>query len=106
VAADVALGTRLDTLGARVDAIEGKFDLLDRKVDSSTAIAVAMGGASFLPGTHFNLTANVATYGGAQAGSLQMGILVSPHVAVNAGVATSFDHHGNTAGRVGMTIGW
>jgi len=75
-------------------------------VASSTAIAVAMGGATFLPGMKFNLTANVATYDGAHAGSLQIGALVSDHVAVNAGVATGFNRRGKTAGRVGVTFGW
>jgi len=65
-----------------------------------------MSGSTFLPGVHFNLTANVATYNGAQAGSIQVGYLVSPHVAFNAGVATGFNKGGKTAGRVGVTFGW
>ena len=65
-----------------------------------------MGGAAFLPGMKFNLTANVATYDGAQAGSFQLGGMISDNVAVNAGVATSFSSGGKTAARVGVTIGW
>ena len=60
----------------------------------------------FLPGTKFNLTANVATYGGAQAGAIQMNALVSENVAINAGVATGFNKGGQTAARVGLTFGW
>lgn len=82
------------------------MDLLDKRIDTSTATAVAMGGAVFLPDMHFNLTANVATYGGAQAGSLQFGALVTRHVALNAGVATAFNRGGKTTARVGMTVGW
>jgi len=54
----------------------------------------------------FNLTANVATYDGAHAGSIQMGLLVSPNVALNAGVASGFNRRGKTAARAGVTIGW
>ena len=90
----------------RVDTLETRVDKLDRKVAASTAIAVAMSGNSFLPNTKFNLTANVSTYDGAQAGAFQMGAMLSDNVAVNAGVATSFNKGGKTAGRVGFTVGW
>ncbi|MFC0204408.1 YadA-like family protein [Novosphingobium soli] len=112
-AADLALGTQLNTLGARVDTlttrvenIERKVDRLGRKIASSTAVAVAMSGNTFLPNTSFNLTANLATFDGAQAGAFQMGAMVSDNVAVNAGVATGFNKGGKTAGRVGFTVGW
>jgi len=112
-AADLALGTQINALGAqldtltgRVDTLETRVDKLDRKVAASTAIAVAMSGNSFLPNTKFNLTANVSTYDGAQAGAFQMGAMLSDNVAVNAGVATSFNKGGKTAGRVGFTVGW
>ena len=65
-----------------------------------------MSGNAFLPDMKFNLTANVATYDGAHAGALQMGALVSRHVAVNAGVATGFNRGGKTAARAGVTLGW
>lgn len=100
------LGTRVDALTTRVDTIEKRVDRLDRKLASSTAVAVAMSGNTFLPNTTFNLTANVATYDGAQAGAFQMGAMVSDNVAVNAGVASAFNKGGKTAGRVGFTVGW
>ncbi len=99
IAGDLALKTRLDGLQSRVDK-------LDAKIASSTAVAVAMGGATFLPGMKFNLSGNIATYDGAHAGSLQFGALLSKHVAVNGGVATGFNRGGKTAGRVGFTFGW
>ena len=67
---------------------------------------MAMGGTTFLPDMKFNLSANMATYDGAHAGSLSFGALVSPNVAVNAGVASGFNKRGKTGGRVGVTIGW
>lgn len=101
-----ALGKRVDALTSRVDTIEKRVDGLDSKIASSTAVAVAMSGNTFLPNTTFNLTANVATYDGAQAGAFQMGAMVSGNVAVNAGVATAFNKGGKAAGRVGFTVGW
>ncbi|HOA47811.1 MAG TPA: YadA-like family protein [Novosphingobium sp.] len=106
LAADLGLQNQIGALGNRVGNLEAHVAELDDRVASSTAIAVAMGGATFLPGMKFNLTANVATYDGAHAGSLQIGALVSDHVAVNAGVATGFNRRGKTAGRVGVTFGW
>jgi hypothetical protein len=104
--ADTAFATRLDSFTAKVNALDGRITALDRRVSSSTATAVAMGGAAFLPDMKFNLTANVATYDGAQAGSIQFGALVSPHVALNAGAAKSFNKGGKTAARAGVTFGW
>lgn len=106
MAADSALAQSIDTLGSRVDMLEGRLDRFEDRIASSAAVATAMSGNAFLPDMTFNLTANVATYDGAQAGSIQMGTLLSPHVALNAGVATGFNKGGKTAGRVGMTIGW
>jgi len=105
-AADLSLGNQIGALDTRVDALESRIDRIEGKIDGSTAVAVAMSGNAFLPGMKFNLTGNVATYGGAQAGALQMGAMISDNVAVNAGVAHGFNKGGKTAGRVGFTIGW
>jgi len=106
IAADANLSSRLDGLSSRVDALNGRIDKVQRRADAGTAVAVAMGGAVFLPDMHFNLTTNVATYGGAHAGAVQVGAVVSRHVAFNAGVATGFNRGGQTAGRAGFTVGW
>jgi hypothetical protein len=97
---------QLGALGARVDGLDTQMLLLDQRLASSTAVAVALGGAVMLPNRRFNLTANLATYDGAQAGSVQMNALISDSIAINAGVATGFNKHGQTAGRVGVTVGW
>lgn len=104
--ARAALVTRMDAIGGRLDQIDGRIDRLERRVASGTAIASALSGNAFLPDMKFNLTANVATYDGAHAGALQMGVIASRHVAVNAGVATGFNRRGKTAARAGLTIGW
>lgn len=99
VAADLAASNQLL-------ALNGRLDSLQDYTAASTAVAVALGGNTFLPDMKFNLSANLGTYDGAHAGSLQIGALVSSHVAVNAGVATGFNKRGQTAGRVGLTFGW
>lgn len=106
LAADMSLNTRINGIGSRLDQIDSRLNGMENRVSSGTAVATAMGGAAFLPDMKFNLTANVATYDGAHAGALQLGILVSPNVAVNAGVASGFNKNGKTAARAGVTFGW
>ena len=101
-----ALTGEVQGLTGRVGALEQQMVLLDDKIAASTAAAVAMGGAVFLPGKSFNLTANVATYDGAHAGSLQLGALLTENVAFNAGIGSGFNKNGKTAGRVGVTFGF
>ncbi|WP_448658651.1 YadA-like family protein [Sphingomonas sp. CJ99] len=106
IAADNALSLRVDAVASRLDQIDSRLDRMDASVASAGAIATAMGGAVFLPDMKFNLTANVATYDGAHAGSMQLGAMVTRNVAVNVGAATGFNRGGKTAARAGMTIGW
>lgn len=106
IAADNALSQRIDAVSTRLDQIDSQIAILDDRISSSTAVASALSGNAFLPDMKFNLTANVATYDGAQAGSIQMGVLLSPHVALNAGVASGFNRRGKTAARAGVTIGF
>lgn len=105
-AAEVAanLQTQLNGFGTGLNALTSRVGALEDYTAASTA--VAMGGAVFLPDQKFSMTANTAVYDGAYAGSLQMNALVSPNVALNAGVATGFNKGGKTAGRVGITVGW
>lgn len=100
---DVVLGGRIDSLSLSVDR---RFDRMDDYVAGSTAVASALSGAAFLPDRAFNMTANVATYDGAYAGALQVGALIGPNAAINAGVASGFNKRGKTAVRAGVTYGW
>lgn len=106
VAADMATSSQLGVIGSRVDQLATRVDAMEDRISGAAAVATAMSGNAFLPNMRFNMTANVATYDGAHAGSLQLGALVTPHVAVNAGVASGFNRKGKTAGRVGLTFGW
>ena len=101
-----ALAGDVETLGGRVASVERNLAMLDDKIAASTAAAVAMGGAMFLPGQRFNFTANVATFDGAHAGSFQFGALLNDNVAVNAALGTGLNRNGKTAGRVGVTFGF
>jgi hypothetical protein len=106
IAADEGFDMRIDALEEQ--ALEFTADLrrLDRKLAGSTAVAVAMSGNAFLPDKRFNLTGNLATYDGAYAAALQVGAMISPNAAINAGVAKNFNKRGKTAARVGFTVGW
>lgn len=106
MASDNAIVGRLDAIGSRLDSIDSRLNQLDRRVSASTAVAVALGGTGFLPGMRFNLAGNVARYGGAHAGAIQLGVMVTKNVAVNAGVASGFDKGGKTAVRGGFILGW
>jgi hypothetical protein len=65
-----------------------------------------MSGNAFLPDKQFNLTGNVGYYEGAVAGAIQVGAMVSPNAAFNAGVATNFNKEGGVGARAGFTLGW
>lgn len=106
LATDTAQSNRLDALTAQMSHIDSRLDRLDKRASAGTAVAIAMGGASFLPGMRFNLTANVSTYQGQHAGAIQFGAMVTPHAAANAAVATSFGQNGGTGARAGFTVGW
>ena len=106
IAADEALSHRVDALEGSLAVIDSRLGELDDRISAGTAVATAMSGNTFLPDMKFNLTGNVATYGGAYAGAIQMGAMVSRRAAVNAGVATGFNKGGKTAARVGFTLGW
>jgi len=83
-----------------------RIDRVDRQASAGTASAIALSGNSFLPGKSFNLTGNVGTYRGAVAMALQVGAMVSPNVALNAGVAKGLNKNGKVGARAGFTVGW
>jgi hypothetical protein len=65
-----------------------------------------MGGATFLPNTTFNLTGNVGYYRKSWAGALNLGALLSPNAALNAGIGAGLNHGGKIGARAGFTFGW
>ena len=97
---------RLDALESIALNVQVDLRQLDKKLAGSTATAIAMGGATFLPGKRINISGNVATYDGAVAGAFQIGALVNENVALNAGVATNFNKRGKVGARAGFTLGF
>ena len=71
-----------------------------------TAVAVALGGANFLPDNkRFAVTANFGTFRSQYALAVQGQLRVNDWVVVNGGVGAGFKQ-GGVAGRAGVTMAW
>jgi len=113
-AADVVLGGRITTETTRATTAEtglgNRITILTEQVKkdiaAATAVSVALGGNSFLPGKKFNLTVNVGSYDGESALAAQFGFMVNDSLAINGGVASGFGSGSSTAVRGGFTYGW
>ncbi len=103
VAADVALGGRIDSANTRITVLTAQ---VKKDIAAATAVSVALGGNSFLPGKKFNLTVNVGSYDGESALAAQFGYMVNDSLAINGGVASGFGSGSSTAVRGGFTYGW
>ena len=98
-AAIAGVNTSVNNLASLVEANR-------KRSDAGIATAVALSGASFLPGKRINITANVGAFRDEVAVAGQIGVLVSDNVALNAGVATSLHSYGGTSVRGGVTFGF
>ena len=78
----------------------------DRRASGGTAVAIAMGGAMFLPDKTFNLTGNVGLYRSQVAAAVNLGAMVGSSAAFNAGIGSGFNHNGRFGARAGFTFGW
>jgi len=105
-AATVGLAGDIDDLEAFDLILADRIDRTDDRARAGTAVAIAMGGAMFLPDKTFNITGNVGTYRRAWAGALNVGALVSDSLALNAGVGKGFNKNGKVGARAGFTFGW
>lgn len=105
-AADTAFDGRIDSLETITSNLDDRIDRFDNRAASGTAVAIALSGGAFLPDKRVNITANVGTYRGAVAGAFQVGAMISPNAAVNAGVATGFNKNGKVGARAGVTFGF
>jgi hypothetical protein len=106
IAADTALSSRVDVLYDRVGVNETRIRELSDKVQSSAAVAIALGGTGFLPGKKFNFSTNLGVYEGAQAISATLGARLSDNVALTGGVAGGLNKEGGIGARVGLIFGW
>ena len=112
--------TNVTNLTTRVTAAEADIDTLflndielardigrtDRRASAGTAVAIAMGGALFLPDKSFNLTGNIGVYRGSWAGALNIGALIGDSLAFNAGLGKGINRGGKIGARAGFTVGW
>lgn len=105
-ASDATQNNRLTTLEAASISIGDQIDRVADRAAGGTAVAIALGGNAFLPGKNFNLTGNVGVYRSKVAAALQLGAMIGPNAALNAGVATGFNHDGKVGARAGFTFGW
>lgn len=85
--------------------LQGGLNHLSSVAAGGTAVAAAMSGNIFVPGKRFGFNVNFATYLGQGAFAANVGYLVTPNIAINAGVASGFQY-GGTAGRFGGTVGF
>lgn len=76
------------------------------RIASSTATAIALGGAALLPDMGFTLSGNVAFYEGAQAVALNAAAKVGPNAYITAAAGGGLNKKGSVGGRVGFVIGF
>jgi len=85
--------------------LQSGLNNLRKQAASGTAVAAAMSGNYFLPGKKFSVNANLSDYLGEGAFAFNLGYMITPSIAINAGVASAFSY-GGTAGRIGATYGF
>jgi hypothetical protein len=105
-ASDTTQNNRLTALESSSILLGDAIHRIDKRAQGGTAVAIALGGNSFLPDHKFNLTGNVGMYRNKVAAALQTGIMLNRNTAFNAGIATGFDHDSKLGARAGFTIGW
>lgn len=103
LAADTALGGRIDN-ETRERMIADHA--IRQEIASSTAIAIALGGAVILPDLDFTLSGNIATYKGAQAIALNGSARVGPNTYVTSALGGGMNKRGSVGARVGFVVGF
>lgn len=103
LAADSALGSRIDN-ETRERMLADR--ILRNEIASSTATAIALGGAAVLPDMNFTLSGNVATYKGAQAIAVNGAARVSPNAYVTSALGGGLNKRGALGARVGVVLGF
>jgi hypothetical protein len=103
VAADLALDSRItNEINDRIAA----DNILRDKIASSTATAIALGGAVILPDVNFTLSGNVGFYEGAQAIAINASARVAPNTYVTGAFGGGLNKRGAVGGRVGVVFGF
>lgn len=101
--ADTALGVRIDN-----ETRERMFAdrAIRNEIASSTATAIALGGAVVLPDVNFTLSGNVATYKGAQAIAVNGAARLAHNTYVTSAVGGGLNKRGAVGARVGVVLGF
>lgn len=103
LAADTALGARIDNeTRERMLADHA----IRNEIASSTATAIALGGAVVLPDVNFTLAGNVATYKGAQAIAVNGAARVAQNTYITSAVGGGLNKRGAVGARVGVVLGF
>ena len=103
IAADTALSNRITSESAARIAAD---DILRDEIASSTATAIALGGAVILPDVNFTLSGNVGFYEGAQAVAVNAAARVAPNAYITGAFGGGLNKRGNVGGRVGVVFGF
>lgn len=103
IAADTALSNRINSESAARIAAD---DILRDEIASSTATAIALGGAAILPDVNFTLSGNVGFYEGAQAIAVNAAARVAPNAYITGAFGGGLNKRGNVGGRVGVVFGF
>lgn len=81
-------------------------NVLRDQIASSTATAIALGGAVILPDVNFSLSGNVGFYEGATALALNAAARVAPNTYVTGAIGGGLNKNGAVGGRVGFALGF
>lgn len=81
-------------------------NVLRDQIASSTATAIALGGAVILPDVNFSLSGNVGFYEGATALALNAAARVAPNTYVTGAIGGGLNKNGAVGGRVGFAFGF
>lgn len=93
-------------VGAERNARVAADNLLRDQISSSTATAIALGGATILPDSNFTLSGNMGFYEGATAVAINAAARVSESAYITGAFGGGLNKNGQVGGRVGVVFGF
>lgn len=95
-----------NAVGAERNARMAADNVLRDQIASSTATAIALGGATILPDSNFTLSGNVGFYQGASALAVNAAARVSESAYITGAFGGGLNKNGQVGGRVGVVFGF
>ncbi|MCY1669810.1 YadA-like family protein [Novosphingobium sp. SL115] len=95
-----------NAVGAERNARMAADNVLRDQIASSTATAIALGGATILPDSNFTLSGNVGFYEGASALAVNAAARVSESAYITGAFGGGLNKNGQVGGRVGVVFGF